>query len=209
MEFAYFRDRHIGFRSADPPIRSSGAPSRLAPRAVRTATPRAGSSLSNGERTMPEQKTIERARRDKRQAGAQHASGRIRARGDRARSRSKHGRVHETGDRDWAVKARRAGVKLPPPPQRQSNHETSARSASRAAGRTRKPSRRDRAPSPRVEAGGAERATRKALSRQATGARSGARRRTERLGPARRPTKGRVKAGLSPACSQAVPTSAQ
>ena len=55
---------------------------------------------------MPEQKTIERARRDKRAGKAPTTqAGEFVHEGDRARSRRQaRGAIHETGDRDWVVK---------------------------------------------------------------------------------------------------------
>ena len=123
---------------------------------------------------MPEQKTIERARRDKRAGKAPTTQA-----GEFVHEEIEHVREGKHGARSTKQaiaiglsKDRRAGVKLPPPPSSAKATTTqSARSARRAAGRTRKPSRkRSRAVTAALKREGRSAATRKALSRQATGA---------------------------------------
>jgi hypothetical protein len=90
---------------------------------------------------MPEQKTIERARRDKRAGKAPTTQA-----GEFVHEEIEHVREGKHGARSTKQaiaiglsKARRAGVKLPPPPSSaKATTKRSARSASRAAGRTRK-----------------------------------------------------------------------
>ena len=128
---------------------------------------------------MPEQETLRRARRDKREGKAPSTQA-----GEFVREEIHHIREGKHGARSTkqAVaiglsKARRAGVKLPPPPKSaKASTKKSAAAASRA-GRTRaRPSpRRSRASLRRLKREGRSAASRKALSRQA---RAAARRRS-------------------------------
>ena len=91
---------------------------------------------------MPEQKTIERARRDKRagKAPTTQAGEFVHEESEHVRREGKHGaRSTKQAIAIGLSKARRAGVKLPPPPSSaKATTKRSARSASQAAGRTRK-----------------------------------------------------------------------
>jgi len=123
---------------------------------------------------MPEQETLRRARRDKREGKAPSTQA-----GEFVREEIHHIREGKHGARSakQAVaiglsKARRAGVKLPPPPKNaKASTKRSAAAASRA-GRTRaRPSpRRSRAMLRKLKREGGSAASRKALSRQAKAA---------------------------------------
>jgi hypothetical protein len=131
--------------------------------------------------SLPERKTLERARRDKRAGKSPGTQA-----GEFVREEIEHVREGKHGARstEQAIaiglsKARRAGVKLPPPP-RGSTARTreSARSASRAARRHSRPSpRRSRAALRALKREPHRTVSRKALSRQAKRA---ARRRSAR-----------------------------
>src|SRR5205814_7273080 len=116
--------------------------------------------------TMPEKETIERAHKD----AAQGKSTSTQA-GEFVREEMHHVREGKHGARSpkqaiaiGLSKARRAGVKLPPPPaSANATTKRSAASASRAAGRHRKISTRSA-----LKREGRSAASRKALSRQAT-----------------------------------------
>jgi hypothetical protein len=123
---------------------------------------------------MPEKKTIERARRDKRQGKAPTTQA-----GEFVREEIDHIREGKHGARSTKQaiaiglsKARRAGVKLPAPPaSAKSTTKRSARSASRAAGRKKHPSaRRSRAVKRALKREPRSAASHRALSRQAKSA---------------------------------------
>jgi hypothetical protein len=129
---------------------------------------------------MPEKKTLERARRDKRQGKSPSSQA-----GEFVREEIHHVREGEHGARSTKQaiaiglsKARRAGVKLPPPKPGRTSERT-RRSAQRdiAKGRSRrKPSpRRSRASLKALKKEGTSAATTRALSKQA---RTAARQRT-------------------------------
>jgi hypothetical protein len=127
-----------------------------------------------GRCSMPEKTTLERARRDKRQGKAPTTQA-----GEFVREEIEHVRRGKHGARSTKQaiaiglsKARRAGVKLPPP----KNGRTSARTRKQAArdystgqtGRKKAPSRkRSRAVSRALKREGRRAASKKALSRQA------------------------------------------
>jgi hypothetical protein len=123
---------------------------------------------------MPEQDTLKRARQDKREGKAPSTQA-----GEFVREEIHHIREGKHGARSTkqAVaiglsKARRAGVKLPPPPaSAKSSTKRSAASASRAGRkRTRPSARRSRATLKALKREGRSAASRTALSRQATSA---------------------------------------
>jgi hypothetical protein len=123
---------------------------------------------------MPEQETLRRARQDKREGKAPSTQA-----GEFVREEIHHIREGKHGARSTkqAVaiglsKARRAGVKLPPPPKNaKASTKNSAAAASRAGRRRARPSpRRSRASLRRLKREGRSAASRKALSRQAKGA---------------------------------------
>jgi len=128
---------------------------------------------------MPEKETLRRARRDKREGKAPSTQA-----GEFVREEIHHIREGKHGARSTkqAVaiglsKARRAGVKLPPPPKNaKASTRKSAASASRAGRRHARPSpRRSRAMLRKLKREGHSAASRAALSRQA---KSAARRRS-------------------------------
>src|SRR5262245_28721957 len=119
---------------------------------------------------MPEQETLERARRDKRQGKAATTQA-----GEFIREEIHHIRSGKHGARSarqaiaiGLSKARRAGVKLGPPPKSaKAATRASAASASRAAGRHQKPSAtRSRATTRALQREGRRAGSREALSRQ-------------------------------------------
>ena len=120
---------------------------------------------------MPEQETVRRARRDKREGKAPSTQA-----GEFVREEIHHIREGKHGARSTkqAVaiglsKARRAGVTLPPPANAKASTKRSAASASRAGRRRARPSpRRSRATLRALKREGRSAASRKALSRQAT-----------------------------------------
>lgn len=138
---------------------------------------------------MPEKQTLERARRDKRQGKAESTQA-----GEFVREEMHHIREGKHGARSTKQaiaiglsKARRAGVKLPPPRKGQASAQTrkSAASAYRKGQRGQKPSRtRSQARLKALKREGHRAASHRALSKQA---RSAARRR----GPANRRTAAR------------------
>jgi uncharacterized protein DUF6496 len=141
------------------------------------------------ENHMPEKATLERARKDKRAGKAASTQA-----GEFVREEIHHVREGKHGARSTKQaiaiglsKARRAGVKLPPPGAgAKPETRRSAERASRAAHRRTRPSpRRSRATARALKREGHRAASRKALSRQATTA---ARRRSaaERSAAARR-----------------------
>ena len=122
---------------------------------------------------MPEQETLRRARQDKRAGKAPSTQA-----GEFIREEIHHIREGKHGARSTkqAVaiglsKARRAGVKLPPPKHAKAATKKSAAAASRAGRRRARPSpRRSRASLRRLKREGRSAASRNALSRQAKGA---------------------------------------
>ena len=123
--------------------------------------------------TMPEKATRRRAARDRRQGKATSTQA-----GEFVREEIHHVREGKHGARSTKQaiaiglsKARRAGVKLPPPKRGSAKTRQSAASASRAAGRRARPSvARARAARRALRREGRTAASRKALSRQAKGA---------------------------------------
>jgi hypothetical protein len=147
----------------------------LAGRAARSL-PRMASGLRQAvsleERRMPEKETLARARQDKRAGKAPSTQA-----GEFVREEIHHVREGKHGARSskqaiaiGLSKARRAGVKLPPPPATaKATTKRSAASASWAAGRRTKTStRRSRASRSALKREGRSAASRKALARQAT-----------------------------------------
>jgi hypothetical protein len=123
---------------------------------------------------MPERKTIERARRDKRAGKAPSTQA-----GEFVHEEIEHVREGKHGARSakqaiaiGLAKARRAGVKLPPPPaSATARTKQSAKSATRAAAHPHKPSvRRSRAGTRALQDEGHSAASTAALSRQAKAA---------------------------------------
>jgi Family of unknown function (DUF6496) len=128
--------------------------------------------------TMPQQKTKERARRAARRGKAPTTQA-----GEFVREEIEHVRQGKHGARSpkqviaiGLSKARRAGVKLPPPPKGRTSEKT-RRSAERAYERgqsgtgTRHSARRSRAASAALKREGRQAASRSALSRQARSSR--------------------------------------
>lgn len=148
---------------------------------------------------MPEKKTIERAKRDKREGKAPTTQA-----GEFVREEIEHIREGEHGARSAAQaiaiglsKARRAGVKLPPPKKGEASEET-RRSAKRALEAGEKPqakvsAKRSRATLTALRREGQAAASEQALSRHAKAA-AKERTATERSAAARKAvrTKGRV-----------------
>jgi uncharacterized protein DUF6496 len=144
---------------------------------------------------MPEKETVERARRDRRQGKAPSTQA-----GEFVHEEIEHVREGKHGARSTKQaiaiglsKARRAGVKLPPPKRGKASTRKSAASASRAARSGRKTSpRRARAVRKALKREPHRAASRKALSRQA---RSAARTRSSasRSAAARKAARTRVK----------------
>jgi hypothetical protein len=135
-------------------------------------------SVSGGH-AMPEQETLKRARQDTREGKAPSTQA-----GEFIREEIHHIREGKHGARSakqaiaiGLSKARRAGVKLPPPPKTaKASTRKSAASASRAGRRQARPSpRRSRAMLRKLKREGRSAASRTALSRQA---KSAARRRS-------------------------------
>jgi len=128
---------------------------------------------------MPEQETIERAREDEREGKSPSTQA-----GEFVREEMEHIREGEHGARSakqaiaiGLSKARRAGVKLPPPERGSARTKKQAARDSRKAGSRRKPSRtRSRAVRKALKRESGRSASHRALSRQA---RSAARRRTK------------------------------
>ena len=125
-------------------------------------------------RRMPEKETLQRARADKRAGKSSSTQA-----GEFVREEIHHVREGKHGARSTKQaiaiglsKARRAGVKLPPPGRgAKSTTRKSAESASRASRRrTRPSSRRSRAVRRALKREGRSAASRKSLSRQASSA---------------------------------------
>src|SRR5687768_13386271 len=122
------------------------------------------------EDTMPEKETKRRAARDKRQGKAKSTQA-----GEFVREEIHHVREGKHGARSTKQaiaiglsKARRSGVKLPPPKRGKATTKQSARSANRAASRRTRPSAtRARAVRRALRREGRSAASRTALSRQA------------------------------------------
>jgi hypothetical protein len=174
------------------------------------------SSFANQEAAMPEQQTIERARKDKRKGKSPTTQA-----GEFVREEMHHIRGGKHGARSakqaiaiGLSKARRAGVKLPPPAAGKTSEKTrkSAKSAYRAGqkGASHKTSpTRSKAISGVLKREGHQSASHRALSRQASqaarqrtpeersaSARKGARKRSpeERSASARKAARTRAKA---------------
>jgi hypothetical protein len=126
---------------------------------------------------MPEKRTIERARRDKREGKAPTTQA-----GEFVREEIEHVREGKHGARSskqaiaiGLSKARRAGVDLPPPPRGRTSERT-RKSAKRAyqAGRSKSSARpsakRSRATTKALKREGRQAASRRSLSRQAKSA---------------------------------------
>jgi hypothetical protein len=122
---------------------------------------------------MPEKKTLERARKDKRQGKAPSTQA-----GEFVREEMDHIREGKHGARSakqaiaiGLSKARRAGVKLPPPKERQTSERTrtqAVRDNAKGANPGRKPSaKRSRAVTSALKREGHAAASHTALSRQA------------------------------------------
>src|ERR671927_315766 len=123
---------------------------------------------------MPEKKTLEKARKDKRQGKAPTTQA-----GEFVREEMHHVRGGKHGARSTKQaiaiglsKARRAGVNLPrPPASAKASTKRSAKSASRAARRGKRPSaRRSSGVRRALKREGRSAASHKALSRQARSA---------------------------------------
>jgi Family of unknown function (DUF6496) len=138
-----------------------------------------------GDDTMPEKETVERAREDKREGKAPTTQA-----GEFVREEIEHVREGKHGARSTKQaiaiglsKARRAGVKLPPPGKQQASARTrkSAERDYRAgqSAKRRKPSaKRSRATSRALKREPRQAASRKALSKQARSAAARRRRRS-------------------------------
>ena len=163
---------------------------------------------------MPERKTLERARRDKRAGKSPSTQA-----GEFVREEIEHVREGKHGARSTKQaiaiglsKARRAGVDLPPPKEGQTSERT-RRSAQRARAAGRHPGRavsakRSRAMSKALRREGHSAASRKALAQQA---RSAARRRSaaERSAAARKAARTKGPAERSAAARKAARTRAR
>jgi hypothetical protein len=163
---------------------------------------------------MPEKKTIERARRDKREGKAPTTQA-----GEFVREEIEHIREGEHGARSAAQaiaiglsKARRAGVKLPPPEKGEASEET-RRSAQRALKAGEKPQakvspKRSRATTTALQREGQAAASETALSRHAKAA---AKERTagERSAAARKSVRTKGPAARSEAAQKAARTRAR
>jgi Family of unknown function (DUF6496) len=164
---------------------------------------------------MPEKKTVERARQDAREGKAPSTQA-----GEFVREEMEHIREGKHGARSpqqaiaiGLSKARRAGVKLPPPRKGKASKSTQARAArdyeKGQKGERQKPSpRRSRAVSGALKREGREAASHEALSRQAH--RSAQKRgRTDRQRAAQRAVRTKGKAGRSQAARKAARTRAR
>ena len=163
---------------------------------------------------MPEKKTIERARRDKREGKAPTTQA-----GEFVREEIEHIRKGQHGARSAAQavasglsKARRAGVKLPPPEKGEASEET-RRSAKRALEAGERPNakvspKRSRATTAALKREGQAAASEKALSRQAKAAAS-ERSPSERSAAARKAVRTKGPAERSEAAQKAARTRAR
>jgi hypothetical protein len=129
--------------------------------------------LFREEAIMPEKKTLERAQEDKREGKAPSTQA-----GEFVREEIEHVRKGKHGARSTKQaiaiglsKARRAGVKLPPPKEGEASERTrrSAKSALKRAGKKPSP-RRSRATEDALKREGRSAASKSALSRQAKSA---------------------------------------
>ena len=157
---------------------------------------------------MPEQRTLERAQKAKRQGKSPKTQA-----GEFVREEIEHVRSGKHGARSTKQaiaiglsKARRAGVKLPTPPRGRVSEETraSAASATRRAGRKPNP-RRGRAVRAALKREGRAAASPQALSRQARAA-SRARGPRARSASARKAVRTKGAAGRSTAAEKAART---
>lgn len=169
---------------------------------------------TNGRVPMPEKETVERARKAKRRGKSPSTQA-----GEFVREEVRHVRRGKHGARSTKQaiaiglsKARRGGVRLPPPRKGRVS-ERSRRSAARAyqsgqRGRSRPSRRRSRAAEGALRREGRVAASRRALSRQA---RSASRRRTraQRSASARRAARTKGPAGRSSAARKAARTRAR
>jgi hypothetical protein len=163
---------------------------------------------------MPEKKTIERAKRDKREGKAPTTQA-----GEFVREEIEHIREGQHGARSAAQaiaiglsKARRAGVKLPPPEKGEASGET-RRSAKRALKAGEKPQakvspKRSRAVMTALKREGQAAASERALSRQAKAAAS-ERTASERSAAARKAVRTKGAAERSEAAQKAARTRAR
>lgn len=165
--------------------------------------------VSARRRSMPEKETLQRARADKRAGKSSSTQA-----GEFVREEIHHVREGKHGARSTKQaiaiglsKARRAGVKLPPPGRSaKATTRKSAESASRASRTRRRPSsRRSRAVRRALKREGRSAASRNALSRQAA---SAARRRSpaNRSAAARRAARTKGPQRRRPAAQKAVRT---
>jgi hypothetical protein len=167
------------------------------------------------EETMPEKKTVERARKDARQGKSPSTQA-----GEFVREEMHHVREGKHGARSTKQaiaiglsKARRSGVKLRPPKEGTASTET-RRSAERAyragqsAGSKKPSAKRSRAIKRVLKREGGSAASRRALSSQA---RSAARRRTatSRSAAAKKAARTKGRAGRSAAAKKAARTRAR
>jgi hypothetical protein len=164
---------------------------------------------------MPEKETLERARRDQREGKSSSTQA-----GEFVREEMHHIREGKHGARSTKQaiaiglsKARRAGVKLPPPARGKTSEKTrrsaqSAHSAGQGRRRTHPSARRSRATSRALKREGHSAASRSALSRQA---RSAARRRSaaQRSAAARKAAHTKSPAQRSAAARKAARTRAR
>lgn len=160
---------------------------------------------------MPEKETLERARRDKREGKSPSTQA-----GEFVREEIHHVREGKHGARspEQAIaiglsKARRAGVKLPPPKKGATSDETRASARRESAGAGKKPSpRRSRAMLQRLKKEGKSAASKGELARHA---RAAARRRTagQRTAAARKAARTKGPAGRSRAAKKAARTRAR
>jgi len=163
---------------------------------------------------MPEKKTLERAKKDKREGKAPTTQA-----GEFVREEMEHIREGKHGARstEQAIaiglsKARRAGVDLPPP-ERGTVSEKTRRSAKRAyeagqTGKKRAPRARSRATEGALKREGRSAASKKALAKHARLA-AGQRSRNERSAAARKAVKTKGAAGRSAAARKAARTRAR
>ena len=122
---------------------------------------------------MPEKETLERAEKDKREGKAASTQA-----GEFVREEIEHVREGKHGVRSTKQaiaiglsKARRAGVKLPPPKKAsKKTREQAARDTRKAAGKGKKSAKRSRATLGALKREGHSAASKKALSRQARNA---------------------------------------
>jgi hypothetical protein len=171
------------------------------------------SVVSSEDRTMPERRTIERARRDRRQgkAPSTQAGEFIREEMDHIRQ-GKHGaRSSKQAIAIGLSKARRAGVDLPPP-KKGTVSEKTRRSAARAYARghgapaKRRPTaKRSRATARALQSEGRSAASPRALARQASSA-AAKRTRADRSAAARRAVRTKGPAERSAAARKAART---